>query len=257
MIRGRQRVEPNFIGTSDRFSDSLFSIPGEKNPLVFFQKVQEALHFVPDFAKTCRVILNAVMDEMDVDNCSLMPKHTSTGDLIIHAARGKGESETVYYPEGSSKGKRFKLGEGVAGWVLKEGNAVMLEDVHQEPRFIRTNGLGHRVRPLICHPIRERDQLAGVFNLSHSKRGAFNQESKAIAAYISQQLGAALTSSRFFMEIREMSRQVLSSQEISAHEPPAQGEEGCIPATMVEARGVISDNGLLCEPKDATGQGDH
>ncbi len=245
VIRGGQRMETNFINTDDGFSESIHSIQREKNPVVLFQKVQGALRFVPDFGKTCRAILNAVMDEMDAENCSLMLKHTSTDHLIIHAARGKKEPETIYYAEGFPNGKRFKSGEGVAGWVLKEGKALILEDVNQEPRFIRPNGFGKRVRSLICHPVRERDQVVGVFNLSHSKRGAFNEETKAVSAYISQQLGAALTSARFFMEIHEMNRLIPNSKDIFVQELSTRGEESSYPAAFVEAGEVTSDNGLF------------
>ena len=61
------------------------------------------------------------MDEMDVENCSLMLKDPVSGDLAVRAARGKNERKSVYYSDTSSNGKRFKSGEGIAGWVLKEG----------------------------------------------------------------------------------------------------------------------------------------
>jgi two-component system response regulator AtoC len=45
-----------------------------------------------------------------------------------------------------------------------------------------------------------------VFNLSHSKKGAFNEGDKLALAYISNQVGAALTSARFFMKLQDMNR---------------------------------------------------
>ena len=62
------------------------------------------------------------------------------------------------------------------------------------------------MRSLICFPVREKDQVVGVFNLSHSKKGAFDEGDKLALAYISNQVGAALTSARFFMDIQEMNR---------------------------------------------------
>jgi hypothetical protein len=88
-----------------------------------FQKVQGAMRNVPDFGETCKAILDAVMDEIDAENCSLMLKDPVSGDLTVCAARGKSERESVYYSSQSNNGKRFKSGEGIAGWVLKEGQA--------------------------------------------------------------------------------------------------------------------------------------
>src|SRR4030042_3684657 len=42
--------------------------------LTLFQKVQGAMLNVPDFGETCKAILDAVMDEMDAENCSVMLK---------------------------------------------------------------------------------------------------------------------------------------------------------------------------------------
>jgi len=90
----------------------------------------------------------------------------------------------------------------------------LLNDAKEEPRFVKANGLNDKVRSLICVPILEKDQLVGVFNLSHSKRGAFDEGDKLILGYISNQVGAALTSTRFFLEIQEINRLMKDSSEL-------------------------------------------
>ena len=188
-------------------SGSLPSRQEENKGFLLFCKIQGAMRHVPDFAETCKAILDVVMEEMDAEHCSLMLKDSVSGELSVRVARGKSERRSVYYPENVSKGKRFKSGEGIAGWVLKEGQAVITNDVSQEPRFVSASGLGDdHVRSLICFPIRDKDQVVGVFNLSHSKRGAFREGDKLALAYVSNQVGAALTSARFFLEVKEMNR---------------------------------------------------
>ena len=181
--------------------------------LTLFQKVQGALLNIPDFGETCKAILDAVMDEMDAENCSVMLKDPISGDLAVRAARGRNERKSIYYSDRSSNGNRFKSGEGIAGWVLEEGQAVILNDVDKEPRFVRTAELNKKVNSLICFPIREKDQVVGVFNLSHSKRGAFDEGDKLALAYVSNQVGAALISARFFLEIKERNRIMKDSNE--------------------------------------------
>jgi two-component system response regulator AtoC len=194
----------------------LYPLDKKSSAYTLFQKVQGAMHNVPNFGETCRAILDAVMDEMDAENCSLMLKDPVSDYLTICAARGKNERKSVYYTDPSGNGKRFKSGEGIAGWVLKEGQAVMLNDVNKEPRFVSVAGLNNRVNSLICYPIREKDQVVGVFNLSHSKKGAFNEGDKLALSYISNQVGAALTSARFFLEIKEVNRLMKDPREVFA-----------------------------------------
>ena len=189
------------------FPSSILSADKEKNrEFILFCKVQDAMRHVPNFVETCRSILDAVMDEMGAEKCSIMLKDPISGELSIMASRGKNDGQAVYIPDPAANGKRLKLEEGIAGWVLKKGQAVMVNDVKNEPRFVRVDGLNNDIRSLICFPIREKDQIVGVFNLSHSKQGAFDEGNKLALAYISSQVGAALTSARFFLKIHEMNR---------------------------------------------------
>ena len=229
----------------------LYPLDEKSRAFTLFQKVQGAMRNVPNFGDTCRAILDAVMDEMDAENCSLMLKDPISGDLAICAARGKNEGKSVFYPNRSGNGKRFKSGEGIAGWVLREGQAVMLNDVIREPRFVSVAGLNsnnnnnnRKVSSLICFPIREKDQVVGVFNLSHSKRGAFNEGDKLALSYISNQVGAALTSARFFLEINEVNRLMRDPREVFSKEkvvpifPPSS-------STFVEVGEVTREEGIF------------
>jgi two-component system response regulator AtoC len=232
----------------------LYPLDKKSRAYTLFQKVQGAMHNVPNFGETCRAILDAVIDEMDAENCSLMLKDPISGDLAICAARGRNEGKSVYYPDRLGNGKRFKSGEGIAGWVLKEGQAVMLNDVRQEPRFVSVAGLNNgrsnnKVNSLICFPIREKDQVVGVFNLSHSKKGAFNEGDKLALSYISNQVGAALTSARFFLEIKEVNRLMKESREVISKEkvvpifPPSS-------STFVEVGEVTREEGIFIYTSD-------
>lgn len=219
--------------------------PGNRE-FILFRKVQGALRYIPDFSETCKAILNAVMDELEAENCSLMLQDPGTGELSVLAARGKGEKSSVYYSDSSYKGGQFKPGEGIAGWVLKEGQAMMVNDVKDEPRFVSVKeGLNPKVRSLICFPIREKDQVVGVFNLSHSRKGAFDEGKKMVLSYISTQVGAALNSARFFLKIRDMNLFLKDAGEGSTRpiSPPASSSPS---STFVEVGEMMAqDSGIF------------
>ena len=206
---------------SSDFPSSIPSADREKNKeFVLFCKVQDAMRHIPNFVETCKSILDAVMDEIDAEKCSIMLKDPVSGELSVMASRGKNDAQGIYNPDPSANGKRVKLDEGIAGWVLKKGQAMMVNDVKDEPRFVKVDGLNNDIRSLICYPIREKDQIVGVFNLSHSKQGAFDEENKVALSYISSQVGAALTSARFFLKIHEMKRLMKDPGESSFSDKP-------------------------------------
>ena len=252
------QMEASTLSKRSAISSSNFLYPLDKKSRVFtlFRKVQGAMHNVPNFGDTCKAILDAVMEEMDAENCSLMLKDPVSGDLTICAARGKNEEKSVFYLDRSGNGRKFKSGEGIAGWVLKEGQAVMSNDAIREPRFVSVAGLSNnggsnhnKVNSLICFPIREKDQVVGVFNLSHSKKGAFNDGDKLALSYISNQVGAALTSARFFLEINEVNRLMKDSREVYSKEKvvpifPASA------STFVEVGEVTPEEGIFIYTSD-------
>ena len=223
--------------------NGLYGLDKKGRSVALFEKVQGAMRNVPNFGETCKAILDAVIEEMDVENCSVMLKESTSDDLTVRAARGKNETRSIYYTNRSGNGKRFKSGEGIAGWVFQEGHAVMLNDVNKESRFVKVDGLNNGVKSLICFPIREKDQVVGVFNLSHSKKGAFGEDDKLALAYISNQVGAALTSARFFLEINEINRLVNDSFEFYSKEKVMPLSRPS--STFIELGEMTQENGIF------------
>ena len=176
----------------------------EEKSLSLIQRVDGALQLIPDFPETCKSILDALIEEMDADNCSLMLKDPVSNLLVLRAARGREDPRSSYYSPEFSPGKRFEVGEGVAGWVIDRGEPLMLDDVAQEPRFVDIQGSRSQVRSLLCVPIRENSETIGVFNLSHSKEAAFSDYDKLTLSYVSSQVGTVLSSTRYASELREM-----------------------------------------------------
>ena len=195
-----------FDGRKDIPSNAISADREKNKEFVLFCRVQDAMRHVPNFVETCKSILDAVMDEMDAEKCSIMLRDPISGELSLLASRGKKDGQGIYNPGPSTNGKRLKLEEGIAGWVLKKGQAVLVNDVKNEPRFVNADGLNNDIRSLICYPIRDKDQIVGVFNLSHSRQGAFDEGKKLALGYISSQVEAAMTSARFFLKIPEMDR---------------------------------------------------
>ena len=177
--------------------------PGEGNHFLI-ERVNGALQLIPDFPETCKSILDLVIEEIDAENCSLMLKDPASNLLVLRAARGRKDPKSTYYSPEFSPGKRFEVGEGVAGWVIAWGEPLMLDDVSREPRFVDIEGSRSRVRSLLCVPIRKNSETIGVFNLSHSKEAAFSEYDKQVLAYVSTRVGTVLSGSGYVAELREM-----------------------------------------------------
>src|SRR5512135_2073546 len=102
-LKGFPEVRP--VVTKQDYVNIELDKPDENREFVLFRRVQGAMRFVPDFVETCKAVLNAVMDGIDAENCSIMLKDPVSGELTVRAARGKDDGRTVYYGGTPAKGK--------------------------------------------------------------------------------------------------------------------------------------------------------
>ena len=217
----------------------------QEKEIALLNRIQGAMRHIPDFGEACKAILDVVVDQVGAENCSVMLQDPLSGELTIRAARGKADGKSIYYPEPPMQGGRFKPGEGIAGLVLKEGRAVLVDDVRNDPRFVQVQGLeDQKVRSLACFPIREKDQVVGVFNISHSRKSAFDEGDELVLSYVSTQLGVALTSTRFFLKKPYVSRLLHTPSEARSKGSTLRSAPGS--ATFVEVGEVMErENGIF------------
>jgi transcriptional regulator with PAS, ATPase and Fis domain len=212
-VNRKSNTSLNNLGNS---SDSLHLpdiLPEKGTAFAFFHKIQKAMSGLPNFIETCKGIMDTVIEEIDAENCSLMLKDPLSGELSIFMARGKTDTQSTHYPGLVGEGARFKSGEGIAGWVFQEGLSVNIGNINEEPRFKKGKGLNNNVKSLSCFPVREKEEIVGVFNISHSRYKAFGEWERIAMAYVVNQIGAALTSSLFFHQINKID--TLNSSELN------------------------------------------
>jgi GAF domain-containing protein len=79
--------------------------------------------------------------------------------LVFQAVAGEGSGELV--------GSRFPAGTGLAGFVLRSREPLVLDDVQQDPRFARdvAESTGYVPRALMAAPLLRGDRALGVLSV--------------------------------------------------------------------------------------------
>jgi diguanylate cyclase (GGDEF)-like protein len=114
------------------------------------------------------VVLTTVMTKMaqffGPERWSMLLLDKEIGDLYYVIAVGEDSN--------SLRGLRVPMGEGVAGWVAKSGNPMVVPDTSVEPRwkdFSRRHP-GLNIQSIACVPVRSAEgQVVGVIQLLNSK----------------------------------------------------------------------------------------
>lgn len=87
------------------------------------------------------------------------------------------ELEELYFDvalgEKAEKVKMIKLkkGQGIAGWVAKHKEAVIINDVQKDPRFYKgaDEKSGFKTKTMICLPVMIKDKVLGVIQAINKK----------------------------------------------------------------------------------------
>jgi GAF domain-containing protein len=88
---------------------------------------------------------------------------------------------------------RFPADRGVAGWVLAHGEATLVEDAHNDPRFY--SGIDRmtemNTRSLLCAPLRVGGSVVGVVSVVNPSPDALNREDLAFLEALASDIAVA------------------------------------------------------------------
>ncbi len=151
-------------------------------------------------------IANAIAINTDIDVslqesldlCIEAMKATSGSILLIDEDGELEMAAQVGLSDIAVEGFHQHLGEGIAGWVAQQGDALLLNDGVTEPRF---NG-DREIRDAVCLPIRDENGVVGVLSLNERRtETGFTRESLDFLSPVAVQIGMALSRARLHEKV--------------------------------------------------------
>jgi HD-GYP domain-containing protein (c-di-GMP phosphodiesterase class II) len=98
------------------------------------------------------------------------------------------------------------LGEGIAGWVAKQGKPLVVNRPDKDLRFLKEvdGKTKFRSRNLLCVPIKVKKKVIGVLEAVNKRGGeGFNQADLALFNSLADQVAIALDNARLYQELEE------------------------------------------------------
>ena len=205
--------------TNQRFEEKV-------RELSVVRRIGESLKYTRDVRKVFEVIIDTIIDESNAENCSLWLLNKELGELSVKAARGQMDEEISYYHTAPGT-HRFRLGEGVAGWVAQHGEPlaipesstgdvvrlfpeldergepVDIPDLPQVPQFVPGQS-ARRIGSLLCLPLVIDNEVVGVVNMSHPRERAFQPEDQQLMTIVTDQVAIALSNVQIFDDLQQL-----------------------------------------------------
>ncbi len=121
--------------------------------------------------------------------------------------------------DGTTQQLRVTYERGLAGWVARNNQAVLVADTSRDERWLkRPDDARDRTGPksAISAPIIVRDQLVGVMTLVHPSPGFFTLDHLALVQAIADQAGVAVLNARLYAESQRQARVMTALAESAA-----------------------------------------
>jgi signal transduction histidine kinase len=100
-----------------------------------------------------------------------------------------------------------KIGEGVAGWVAKEGQPVLLNEEDDLSRFINLSKKGGRIRSAISVPLQVEGRVVGVLNANRLAGGEnFTEQDLAILRLFADTAALAIDQTSLLQTVQTRAR---------------------------------------------------
>src|SRR6201996_8708803 len=144
-------------------------------------------------------ILGAIMQQMEQffepESWSLLIVDEEQQNLYYAVAAGKFSGD---------RNLRVDMGEGIAGWVARHGEPVIVSEPGSDPRFATSHGAASAVRSAICIPLRSRDRTLGVIELLNYRASTLTDETMAFLRVLCDYAAIAIQNVRAVERIQEL-----------------------------------------------------
>lgn len=147
-------------------------------------------------------ILQTIMEKMAAyfkpDTWSLLMVDEERDELYFAIAVGPA-SDTL-------KSVRLKVGEGIAGWVAKHGEPLIVPDVYTDARFAKRidEMTKWETRSIICMPLSSKHRALGVIQLINVDMKGFGEDELMLLQTLADYAAIAIDNARAVEKIQEL-----------------------------------------------------
>ena len=144
------------------------------------------------------LIMNAAVELLHAETSSLMLVDEETNELTFEVTTGESGQEAIMY--------RIPPGQGVAGWVAQNAEAVVVDNPAEDERFYNRldKATGFETKNMIALPMIARGRVIGVVEVIN-KLGApgFDARDLALARALTNQAAISLDNNRMHAQLAD------------------------------------------------------
>src|SRR5579859_1730567 len=188
-----------FTGIERRRNAGLSSERREAGEVAVFHELGKALTSSLQLDQVLRTIMEKIDEFLHPDTWSMLLVDEVKQELYFELAIGKNAH--------GLKDVRIKIGQGIAGWVAQNQQAVIVPDVSKDTRFFGKvdEKTKMETRSIVAVPVRFRDHCLGVIELINCMdMDGFHDRDLALLEALADFAAIALENARHVQRIHEL-----------------------------------------------------
>ncbi len=167
-------------------------------------EVSDVLATSLDLDTTLRRIAEVVRKVIDYEIFAILLLNEKTQELRFRFQTG--------YPLEFADRARVKLGEGVTGQAAQSREAVLVDDVTQDPSYIAAVP---NVRSELAIPLIAKNRVIGVIDLEARDPGYFNEEHKRLLTLVASRIAGGIENAQLYTRTTRQARILVLLNEIA------------------------------------------
>ncbi len=177
-----------------------YSLPTKSDPLVSLVKISRSITALTDIDELLKVIAEETKNAIQADRCTVFLWDKETDELWSKVALGLDESQEI----------RFPADKGLAGYVVKKGEALNIPDAYKDSRFNPEvdKKTGYKTKTILCMPIMNNNrEIIGAFQVINKIDGIFTKNDEDLLIAIGGSASIALENAQLFDQQLQMYRE--------------------------------------------------
>jgi GAF domain-containing protein len=161
-----------------------------------------------DLPSLLKVIITSVTELLECEASSLFLIDPTGEQLVLKVATGP--------VRGEIKELRLNMGEGIAGWVAKNRQSLIVNDTKHDPRFLPAvdKATGFQTRSILAVPLMDHEHIVGVLEiLNTAKAKQFERSDLDLLTAFGSYASVALRNAELLASIRDESELLKGSFE--------------------------------------------
>lgn len=143
------------------------------------------------------LIMSSATELLKAETSSLFLLDEEAGELTVEVATGE--------PGRAVMQQRVPVGTGIAGWVVENDEAVVVDSPRDDSRFYQEidSQTGFETRDMLAVPMRTKERTIGAIEVINRREGSFGEKDMSIATALANQAAVAIENARLYARLAD------------------------------------------------------